>query len=476
MPRRQETGFVWIPREKNTRYSIWIDGNDVTSDCVSSEFTSSLIGLDSTCKIQLIDTDGDYSGALVGGEVIELKLDFNDGSTSKWKGTLETTKNKLRDAYIFEAVGSAFQTLLLDMTVTKSYSGDKTADAILKEIIDEFLTGFTYSNVASFTQKPVISWDNKPFWDCVIDLCDVIGADCYVDTNKDFHLFEKETVEITDDAIVWNDNLLEIEQFGADTIEIKNRIIVYGENDDGLPIVYQTDDTSSQAIYGVKEKVIKDTSVKTYNQAVDLAEAELALAQDIENKGIFNCIILPDLVQGGKIWITNPTQHIHGQFRVVQFTYFLPDETCKVVISKDKTIPLIFKERKKAELSLQSITNPYKMKNSIVFNFDDFSELQGYDSNISISDGSLVLSSGTEGIATSTLHTFDSDVTQAYFLIKGEALSTLDVRISTNGGTDYQSLNKNALTNLTNIGNDIMIEIRFHSSNTVINGMSVMLK
>lgn len=478
MPRRVRPGRIHIPREKNTNYSINIDEVDVTSDVISAEFTNSIIGFESPCKITLIDSDGDYAEKYTGGEVIELKLDFSSGRTSVWKGTLETPRKKFGDAFTLEVVGSSYQTDLLDITVTESYLANRTVDDILKEITDTYLSGFTYGNVDSFSVKPTINWDNKPFWDCVVDLCELAEADAYVDTDKDIHFFSKESVAITKDEIVWNDNLLEIEKFGTDSLDVKNRIIVNGETEKGNPIVYQADDSTSQDSFGIKEKVIKDTSIKTYEQARDLGEAELALQKDTSNKGIFRCIILPDVTQGGMIFISDPIQKIYGSFRVVQYTHFLPNELTKVVVAKDKTIPTIFKDRKKAEISLQKIVNPNKMKFTWTFFFDNLTELSGFDSNIIVSDSKLFLSTGTEGIATSNLRTEISEVTEVHLIVLGEATDTTDFRFSTKDGASgsYKSLTQNGLTVLSDPGKNLKLEIRIKSASTRIDEIILLYK
>ncbi len=474
MPRRKDRGFIWIPRPKNTQYSIHVDGVDVTTEVVSSEWTSSIIGNNSLCKLRLIDTDGAYADSLTGGEVIELKLDFNDGTTSKWKGTLDFPKRKFGDAYFLDLIGSDYQTDLLDLTVTASYDGNKTIDEILKELIDNNLDGFTYANVGIFSSSPTIQWENKPFWDCVLDLCELADADCYVDTDKDFHFFVKESITRTTDAIVWKDTLLNIEKFGIDKSEIKNKVTVYGEDIKGNPIIYET----STGETPIKEEILRDTSINTYTQAKEVGDAKLTSLQSSANEGIFNCIILPDILPGDMIWITDPPQKVHGKYRIVQYTYFLPEERVKVVISKDKTIPQLFKDRKRAELANQSLTNRYGMSGSINLTFGDYSELSTYDSNVQVLDGKLSLSSGAEGTATTTTRSTSKNITQVELRVTGTNFTTASFQISTDSGTTYESLvvGLNNLTNIQTEGSDIILKINLNSSTTEIDSLTLLYK
>ena len=86
MPRIRKKTFRWIPIPKDTKYSIEIDGVDKRKDIISAEFTRAIIGLESPCKINIIDTDGTLAAKYVGGETIELKMDFSDGMIEQLKG------------------------------------------------------------------------------------------------------------------------------------------------------------------------------------------------------------------------------------------------------------------------------------------------------------------------------------------------------------------------------------------------------
>lgn len=481
MPRREERGFIWIPREKNTKYSIEIDGVDVTTDVISSEWTRSIIGLESPCKLTLIDTDGFYADTYVGGEVVELLLDFSDGTTSQWKGKLERPKKKFGTAYTIEVVGSHYQSNLLDITVTEQYDGVLTDDEIFKDLVDKYLTGYTYTNVSAGTITPTVRWDNKPLWDCIVDLCDLSVRDASLDSDKDFHYFDKESIENTTDAIVWGDNLLEIENLGVDTIDVRNRVIVYGEDDTGLPIVYQTPDTNataSQALFNLKEKVIKDNSIKTYEQAKETGDSELEAQKNTSEKGEIKSLILPDLNPGDMLWVTNPVQKVNGKYRIVKYTHFLPIEQTKVIISKEKTIPQIFKDRKKAELQLQKITNPYKMTDSYNFTFDNFNQIdQSLSVNTTVFEGYLKIieGGGTTGTMVSSLRTALSDITYVQLKVVGDVLSSTKYYISTDNGDTYNSVELETEISVP-AGTTLRVKVELNSILTLIDSLVVLYR
>jgi len=479
MPRISKRGFIWIPRTFTPSYKIYIDNIDVTNDVISSEWTHAIIGLESPCKLTLMDPNGIYADTYVGGETIELKLDFSNGTTKKWEGKLEQPKKKFGQTYILDVVGSHHQSDLLDVTVTEEYTGIKSADTILKELIDEYLTGFTYNNVNNSTTYPTIKWNNKPFWDCVIDLCALAGFDAYIDTDKNTHFFEKESIENTTEAIVWGDSLLEIGHLGIDTIDIRNKIIVYGEDNTGLPIIYETPDSDAQSsidTYGKKEKVIKDTSIKTYAQAKELGNIELFNHKNLENKGEMNSLLLPDINPGDMIWVTCPPQKVNGQFRIVKYTHYLPVLQTKVIVYKDKTIPLLFKERKKAELSLQKITNPYKMTNSFNLIFDDMSEIdEVLSSTVTVSEGNLKVSVGSTGTMISLIHVSSIDISSVQVKVVGDTLAGVTYLISTDNGDVYTAVNLETLTSIV-AGKLLRLKILLTSSSTRIDSVAVLYK
>ena len=468
MPRRENRGYVWVTRVRASKYSIKVDGVTITADVIQSSWTRAIIGQESPCSLTLIDSDGVYAEKYVGGETIELLYDFADGTTSQWKGKLEKPKKKFTDAYMLELVGSHHQSELLDITVTEKFDGTLSASAIYSQLLTTYLSTHTSNNVASSTNFPVVSWDNKPLWDCIVDLCNFADFDAYVDSDKDHHFFARGSITNSTDAIVWQDTLLDIISFGKDSVDIKNRIIVYGEDNSGLPVVYRTDDTISQTANGVKEEIIKDSSIKTYNAAKELGDATLTAHKNSSEKGEFSCLTLPSLNPGEFVWITNPIQKIQGEFRVTKFTYFLPVEQMKVIIGKEETIPQAFKERKLAEQQGKKITNPFKMTNSYNFSFDTLDQIDtNLSSNVIISNSSLKVSSGSTGTMISQLVNTTSDVTFVQFKVSGDFLSSVTYHFSTNNGDTYQQINLEEKTSVT-AGSAIRVKIELNNASTLI--------
>lgn len=474
MPRRVKPGKIWIPRDHNTKYTIYIDSVDVSSDVLSAEFTNGIIGVESPCKIELIDTDGTYANKYSGGEVIEFQMDFSAGTTSQWKGKLNKPNVKYTDKYSVDITGSHYQSDLLDITVTEEYDGSITDDNILKELVSKYLTGYTTTNVTASTHSSTLKWENKSFYDCVLDLCNNSDFDCYLDTDKDFHFFERESIENTTDAIIWNDNLISAE-LGTDDIEVRNKIITYGEDNAGLPIIYTTNDTSSQTDYGVKEKIVKDGNIKTYLQAKEVGDAELANLKSKSTSGKAEALFMPDINPGDMIWISNPVQHIHNHYRIIKYTYKLPLERTLVTISKEKTIPTLFKERRMAEQSVENLSNPHKCLYSVNIAFDDPSDLGSNSSNVEVSEGNLKTITGNNGTFISNLRTADDDITRVYLKVIGDTLIGNTYSISTNNGVSWTDVSLETLEEVPS-GKELLLKITITSASMRLDSIVVMYK
>ena len=472
-------GFkIWLPRAWTPRYAVEIDGTDVTSDVLSGEFTNGIIGVDAECKVTLIDATGSYASTYVGGETIEFKCDNTDGTTSRWKGTLERPKKKFGTMYELELIGSSYQSDFLDLTVTEAYK-DQTADEVLKSIVSKYLSGYTVTNIASSTTEVTIKWNNKPFYDCIIDLCEIAGFDCYVDTDKDFHFFEQESNINASEVVNWKDNLMAISNFGTDNIDVKNRIIVYGEDESGNTIIYQADDSASQATYGIKEKIIKDSSIRTYEQAKNLGDGTLSAEKEKSNKGEFTTLIIPAISPGDMIWLTHGVLDIHGTFRLIKYTHTIPILQTKIVVSKDKTIPSLFKERKKSDLAKENITNPFKMTGSLNLTFDTTDDYDATaSSDITIEESNLKVASGkSSGVMVSKRRTSTSNITKVHLQVKeGDFLSGATFYVSANDGGDWEEIKIEDEYSINAVGTNLRLKISLSSVNTRIGSVALLYR
>ena len=401
MPTMSSEAPIFIPRRFTPERTITIAGRDITDDIIYG-----------ICRIPVTENLGDFEITLenstaaynyTGDEEIIISLDYTNGTTQQFKGQIEKA-NAIEDLnaqfpFVFKATGRIQEGELLDILVTKSYTNTEVS-AILTNLISTFLTGYTSTNVevTSPAINTNITFVDKPFWYCVQDLCDIADADCYVDVDKDFRFFKKNSKQITNEFVSSAQNLLIMEGLGDNIIDIKNRVRVYGEDLAGNPVIYQTDDTSSQNEFGVKSITVTDTNIKNETDAQKRAEGEIAISKLKKLKGFVKTLGMINATPGGVIWISVPEQSIHNKYKITEiihefgFTIESVWETTLEVetLSKDPNILLRDLVKNIEGKDQPKIFNRENMKFSYNLDFSDSSK-HGTFTNTRIVNRSLRL-------------------------------------------------------------------------------------
>src|SRR3990167_8655152 len=253
MAKKSEEFFIWIPKGKNYDWKIEINSIDETNSFLGGEFSPAIIGEESGFELELNNNNEAYNSKFIGNETINFYLDRGTATNIRFTGKIEKlTKESGSRGNILKVSGAhRFHSKLLDITVTEDYRGDLTGDVILKNMIDKYLTGFTYTNVVATTIKPNLKWEDVPFFDAVVDICNVCEFDSYVDVAQDFHFFERESILNDSEAIVYRDTYIGVSGLTTDLIDIRNRVTVSSEDNEGLPILYTSQDSASQTTYGI---------------------------------------------------------------------------------------------------------------------------------------------------------------------------------------------------------------------------------
>ncbi len=477
MPRTRDAKrkiFDWIPPEDDLTFDIEIDGVSVKIVIWSAEFTRAIAPEIGFFKIILDNNNGEFNGKYSGDEVVEFFIDRTDGTTTRFKGQIDTIKNPYDTGKGYTVIVSGYHVsgeLMGDIHVTASFAKDSlTVDDILKDIIDTYLTGYTYTNVSASTEKPEINWDSKPFWECVFDLCKLAKSDglfdAYVDDDKDFHFFEERTVSNTEEAIVFNYNLVNApEGLGNQSLTKKNKVLVTGDDGTGLPVL-------STSGTGSKEEVIFDSKINTTILADEVSAAQLSLLNQTPREGEGTCFQLQSVQPGDYIWYTNPPQKITEKVKIYKYTHTFPNETSKYWIQTSREIPHIFKKRIEKELALQTIKNPFRMKESLNLVFDSEDELVTKDANVGLSEGKIKLTSGVEGTFTAT-KTFNFTVDKIHLLVVGSNLLGTKYEIRKVGETNFQVITPEPEITLdaSQKGDNLELRVTINSATTEIDSL-----
>ena len=465
----------YVPPPMSTNFKVEINGVDVSDDVIDVEYTMAVTTEIGDCRIVLDDNADTYTGLYSGGESISIYLDFTDGDTKRFEGYVEKQEKELGDeGKKLRITGRHVATTLMDLTVTEDYTSATPVSTILISLIADYATGFTSTNVNTSTSTHTPKWGNKPFWDCIIELCRIANFDCYVDNDKDFHFFERGTVLNTIEAVT-DQNCIGIEGLGTDTTDVKNVVIVYGEDNAGNQIIYKAED--SQSSYNTKEKVIEDTKIKTYDQAKEIGDAELSLLKSPDTVGKSVSFLLPELNPGDKLWISYPDLELHGTHRIAKFTTNIFEQTTTVYLEKVSNLPKVLRDRVSKESSLETIKNPGKMEHSLNLSFDDSSVIKTFN-DTEITDNKLRLQSGkTTGTAVSNTRTANSDISKCYVTHKGSAVSgNVKYYANVSGSGQYEELTIGTVHNFAAPGKLLTVKIEINGTATELEGVCLQYK
>ena len=485
MARISRRGYIWIPPIKHPEWKIEVirsDGtvDDVTDYIINAECTLGATEIIGDFRLEIDNSHGNFFEIWSVGNSVRIYADRNDGSTKIIEGRIEKLSYKRSPLYMVSIRGCPHAAKLLSITVTKSYTNQETSE-ILADLFSSYADEYDTSEYVEISgENLTISWNQKPFWECIIDLCNASGFDCYIDANSKVHYFLARSKLCTQEAVVHNDNLISVEGFGKDIDEVRNRIVVYGQEVEGMPIVATAEDSSSQSKYGIREEIITDTNIRSVAEARERANYELQLKKEPQDTGEVESFGLPLLKPGEMLMISDPDSNLNGRYRVISFSHHFGKETgmtTRVTIEKEPAkIPRILKQRFEREESLRDIRNPFEMRNCYLFTFDDDSLTESHN-NTEVSDGKLVLQSGaSSGTFVSIAHTASSNITSAHLKVSGSGLAGTEYWISVNNGRTWESISPETLKTTTSVGDKLKVKVKLNSSVTEIESLIILYK
>jgi hypothetical protein len=483
MARMELPMFLWIPPDRTIKRNVTINGVDVTDDILSGKFTRSIIGEDMGFEVSLENSGEKYTGAFEIGQIVAFNMDFSNGTTKQFEGKIENIRRNSSSSFELKIVGSHYTTKLLDITVTAEFANAEVS-SILTNIIDNYLPGFTYNNVQVTSTNTNVKWNNEPFFDCVTDLMKFSGYDCFIDDYKDFHFFLQESHTNENEAIVWNDNLIELSGFGQDIVDVRNKVIVYGQAGD-LPVIHTSQDLDSQSSYEIKERVLTENTATSEDLARDIGDAEIDSIKNPPTKGTARAYWMYQLNPGDMLYVVHPAYDLTNLFRVIKYTFYFPFPDMDVFFSKDLTVSKLFRERVQKSKSMENIVNPYKMLYSYNFTFDDVTNIDSVSSNnITVNNSNLQVNLGTSGTMITLTKNTLIEVSQVHLLVNGTQLTgtensityQTEFYISADGTGNWQQITADALTNVISIGTQLRLKIVLNSTFTKIDSIALLFK
>jgi len=487
---------VWIPptyhpiykieiHQSASPYTIW----DITDDIYEGEVTDGVTETIGSFSFTIDNSRQQYSDKFVLYDTIRIKMNYaTTATTVRFGGVIEKISHRGPKIIL---TGRSMAARLMGTTVTQSFSNEYTHDIVQSLFTTYFSTslfysGDTYIDTSTATDTRVsVDWYQKPFWECIKELCNIAGYDAYInsgdivsETNY-VHYFVSGSRTNTTEAVVHESNLIETGDFTPDLSVVKNRIIVYGAKVEDMQIVWTEEDVDSILKYDVKEKIINDSNIRTTAQAKERAVYELNLHKDPPIIGEVTSLGLPTLAPGEKVRISDPFSGLDPNYYTIQkYTHKFSNEQPMMTtlsIKKEMTsVSQLFKSRIVFEKESVEMENPNELRYSWIDTFDSDS---GVHSNTEITDGVLKLQSGqSSGTWISGVNNLSSNATVCELRIKGESLSGTDYWISVDNGINYQKISLNRALTLSPPGTNLKIKIDLNSSATQIDSMMLLYK
>lgn len=475
---RSRRGFIFPPFRTDITWKITITHPTTNSEIDITSFISSAKIADfctdeiGNFEISLEDPNEEFVNLWIGNEIFRYYKDYGDSAnTLRFRGRIEKISKQYHKLLI---VGRSESLKFLNILVT--YSGTNYTHNILNDLINAYADGFTNNNVQSSTRNITVGWYEKPFWDCVKDLCAASGFECFIDANLDFNYFQSGTRKNYVDCVAHDHNLLSIDEFAPDISSVRNRIIIYGGLIDNVQIIYTTEDINSQSKYGLKEERINDDNIISYSQAIVVGDFELNLKKNPALRGSVSCFLLNSIKPGDSIYISDSSDKLIPDFYnssgyVDELDYIQGVFKTEIFLSKkpraisDVLSDRIVNENKKSNNSL----NPHGLKQALIFTFDID---EGTHSSTSIANGVLFSSVGN-GIWISPSRNLSVNLSEVYLILNAEDINNVFVSFSSDGGINYTNINNGDYFNISG-GSELIIKINLTSVSAQVKSLSLL--
>lgn len=475
--------YVWIPPTYSPVFKIEIVSQgvsyDVTDIVIEGDYTDGITETIGNFNFKIDNSNQTYSSLFSPYDQIKIYMDYaTTATTLRFVGRIERA-SKSDNNLIISGKSTAVDYLGKNVTYAAT---DTARSTILTNIINSYFnssgtkyTGvsLTTTNIESDTGTMTVNYFDKPFMEVVEEICAAGTRDFYIDVNADAHYFSSGSRQNTTEAIIHEYNILSTGDFSADASTVYNKIKVYGSVIGTVPVLATAEDSTSQAIYKVKELKINDTSIISIDQAQARADYELSVRKDAPTIGEVISLGLPTLQPGEQVRISDPLNSLNPQYYTIQkynhkFSNDEPFQTSVTIQKERTTIPNILKKRIKFESEISTNANANELDYSHIF---DFSTDIGTHSNSSIDInsstgvGELTFSSAN-GTWTSPTVSLLSNVSAIEPRIDGTNLNGVLIRISIDGGINFSTVSSGS-TSIT-AGKNVQIQLLSFTTNPVI--------
>jgi hypothetical protein len=475
---------TFIPKPSRKAFGVFtVDGVEVQEDCAKTSLIFRVTDGASEAVLKVNNSSNKYSKRFTGGEDVVIKMDYVDGSTDFFKGWVVIPKPKFDRVPFVELTCYDYgYAAVRKKDVTKKYTISTDIGQIFKELVEEFLPGFTTAGVNTSTgiiATPI--WQFKSLWDCFKELATIHPAetgkqfDFYCSTEKDWQFYERGTRTSNADALVFGQN---ISKTSIDETFIKkaNRIVVIGNSIKGQ-LNMHTVDAADQTPF-VMSEVIRNTNLTTHDEVVNYAVNELANRNNIGTNGTVTTKSGElNILAGYRHWIFDPYNGLNDYYNISEVKHEIESQLITTVKfyeyhRSNLNTEQILNDTVSNTQSNINVENEFNMEKSFILTFDNNSQIDSdSDSNVGVANGRLVLTSGTTGTFISTDETASSNVSSFVLRVNGSGYDTATFYVSLNDGGDYQAITPNVKYDSSNftkpMGTGIKVKIDMVASTSI---------
>jgi len=382
-------GRVFVPGEYYRPYrkvELMIDSTltDISDYVKSISVSANADARSWSSNVVLVNKNGYFTDKIENDAVIKIYYDFQDATTQQFEGTVKKYSLDLSTSGRFVTLTSYDYTYdLHKIFVWKSYTSAQTGDYIIKDIIDTYTTGFTYTNVDAIADTLAPKFVGQSVMDCLRTVAEYCG--CYLflkgNTFKDFYFFKKTGAgrQNSTEYVAYAMNLISLNNI-FDSTTIRNKIYASGARIDGLPNLTTVSTGSSD-----KEDIYNDNLAYTNEQLIVRATQRLNELSAEKNMGRGRCIGLVNQIPGYELRVVSPYDGVNGWKDIVSFTTTLNEQGLLTSFNyaqrPSDLSTSILELNDKAKGALKDIQEE-GMQYSINYTFDSSSDIDPSSSNV----------------------------------------------------------------------------------------------
>ena len=458
--RESRGGFIFIPQNQ---YSVsWkiLVTNDTTG--VETELTDYVTSLTinwklrdlATCNVKLENSDSQWLDFFDGGERVEIWAEYGDVADPEFKifrGRLDNTYVSLTNAGLTATLECRQVPELTDKKIIQQFVNATASDAI-KAVIDVNFPGIvTYNNVSDSTFRVTSTYKHISGIDVLRDIANRASMDLYIDTNNDIHFFVKESVINKVEYVNEKTNLISFPKWGKDNTRLRNRVKLYGKEDNNIIFLKTEENTASQTAWWIKDEVIADNSITNMADLQSKADVELDILDTVSKSGTISTLGMPQIKPGDMFVCQVPSLGLAGNVKAESITWNLSKTgfLSSIQLTERTTdIVDIIKSLINANDLLKPYSNINDMTDAYTTYFDESPSIVTLNGIEIVSDTLRLESGETEGDAALDSIETDGAILQCELRVltntPGADLCTY--LVSNNGGTTWFTIVPGSLT------------------------------